>query len=209
MSYHLRSAYIVLCFFTFLLASGCRDSPAVLIKGMQGQEGKASKIMILPLGNFPSGNARNTTAQLQKIVSNVTLLQPLPLPRHAYYAPRNRYRADSLIQWMRAKAGPGEVYVGLTLQDISTTKNEHADWGVMGLAYTPGKACVVSNHRLKDKSNFFKVVIHELGHTTGLPHCPEKACFMRDAKGGDPTGEEKEFCQRCSRHLRSKGWKLS
>lgn len=78
----------------------------------------------------------------------------------------------------------------------------------MGLGYCPGKACVASDFRLKNKSNYFKVMIHELGHTAGLPHCSVKTCYMRDAQGGDPTGEEKAFWDKCSIHLQKAGWKV-
>ena len=61
---------------------------------------------------------------------------------------------------------------------------------------------------LKDEKQFFKVAIHELGHTQGLPHCPEKSCYMRDAEGGNPTDEEVEFCPKCKKHLRTKNWEI-
>jgi archaemetzincin len=82
------------------------------------------------------------------------------------------------------------------------------DYGVMGLGFMPGKACVASNFRLRNKKNFFKVVIHELGHTTGLPHCPDKTCYMRDAEGGDHTSLENGFCGKCKKQLVEGGWKL-
>lgn len=52
----------------------------------------------------------------------------------------------------------------------------------------------------------FKVAIHELGHTEGLPHCPVKSCFMRDSEGRNPTNEEKEFYPKCKKQLIDKGW---
>ena len=61
---------------------------------------------------------------------------------------------------------------------------------------------------LLNKKDFIKVVVHELGHTTGLPHCPDKTCYMRDAKGGDHSDNEKGFCENCKRHLAGNGWKL-
>ena len=78
----------------------------------------------------------------------------------------------------------------------------------MGLGFCPGRACVASVYRLKDKNNFYKVAVHELAHTTGLPHCPDKTCYLRDAKGTDPTAEEIAFCNTCSNYLKEKGWKL-
>lgn len=53
----------------------------------------------------------------------------------------------------------------------------------------------------------YKVLVHEIGHTEGLDHCPEKTCLMRDAEGGNPLDEETDFCERCKAHLQRKGWK--
>ena len=57
-------------------------------------------------------------------------------------------------------------------------------------------------------TQFYKVVLHELGHTQGLAHCPAPTCFMRDAAGGNPTTQETGFCPRCTTHLRRRGWQL-
>ena len=57
---------------------------------------------------------------------------------------------------------------------------------VFGEAYTPGKAALISLWRLKPKFygesagpdvlvlRALKESIHEVGHTLGLPHCPQK-----------------------------------
>ncbi|MFN8290176.1 MAG: hypothetical protein U0U70_07965 [Chitinophagaceae bacterium] len=165
-------------------------------------------VKLLPLGNTTEPFITSVYDSLKKIISAVELLPPEAMPAIAFYKPRNRYRADTLIHWMSNRAKDNEVYVGITMQDISTTKGANPDYGVMGLGFQPGKACVASQMRLRNKSNFYKVVIHELGHTAGLPHCPVKTCFMRDAEGGDPTGEEKEFCRQCRAFLIAKGWRL-
>jgi archaemetzincin len=36
-----------------------------------------------------------------------------------------------------------------------------------------------------------------------------KTCFMRDAEGGNPLNEEKEFCSTCKSFLVKKGWRLN
>jgi len=166
------------------------------------------KIKLLPLRNSDKKIIANTYIKLSRFLSNLEILPTTNMPSSAYYKPRDRYRADSLIHWLNSKAKSNEIYVGLTGVDISATKGIHEDWGVMGLSYIPGKACVVSYARLKDKSTFYKVVIHEIGHTMGLPHCSNKTCFMRDADGKDTTGEEKEFCQACKARLIKSGWNL-
>lgn len=41
--------------------------------------------------------------------------------------------------------------IGITQKDISTSKGQYADWGIMGLAYRPGNSCVASYYRLPSK----------------------------------------------------------
>lgn len=166
------------------------------------------KSYLLPLGKTNDAFVQQTYAGLKQFLPGLQLLPREPMPDMAYYQPRNRYRADSLIKWMRSRAKQNEVYLGITMQDISTTKGDNPDYGIMGLGYQPGQACVASNFRVRNKKDFYKVAIHELGHTAGLPHCPDKSCFMRDAEGTDPTGEEKGFCSNCKAYLKAKGWKL-
>lgn len=168
-------------------------------------------IVIQPLGNFKVDQAKNIFAKIKTINSNVVLRQNIPFPENSYFKPRNRYRADSIIKSLRNNIGKDSVIVGLSHSDISTTKGEIQDWGVMGLGYRPGTSCVVSYFRLTIKNKneqFYKLVVHELGHTAGLPHCAIKTCLMRDAEGGNPLDEEKEFCNSCKSFLKAKGWQL-
>ena len=167
------------------------------------------QILLVPLGSSVSRAMVDEAYQrIRSIIPGAQLLQREPMPQVAYYKPRNRHRADSLIHILSRRAKPHQIYLGLTNQDISTTKGSYADWGVMGLGFCPGRAAVASSFRLKNKQSFWKVAIHELGHTAGLPHCPTPSCLMRDAKGGDPTAEEKAFCNKCKTVLIRQGWRL-
>ena len=48
------------------------------------------------------------------------------------------------------------------------------------------------------RERLWKISIHELGHTFGLPHCPNKGCLMQDAHGTVKTvDEESELCGDC------------
>lgn len=177
------------------------------VEKRQGQK----VIVIQPLGNFELEQSNKVLSEIKTINPNVVLRVTIPFPEKAYYKPRNRYRADSIIKNLKNYIGKDSVIVGLSNCDISTTKNGIKDWGVMGLGYRPGKACVVSNFRLSLKNKnqqFYKLVLHELGHTAGLPHCKVKTCLMRDAEGGNPLDEEKDFCFNCNNYLKSKGWQL-
>ncbi|MDQ6531563.1 zinc-dependent metalloprotease family protein [Flavobacterium sp. LHD-85] len=177
----------------------------------ENTEKNQTVIVIQPLGDFELNQSQKVLAEIKTISPNVVLRQNIDFPRNSFYKPRNRYRADSIIKNLKNNIGNDSVIVGLSHFDISTTKNDIKDWGVMGLGYMPGTACVVSDFRLSKKhrnNQFYKLILHELGHTAGLPHCKIKTCLMRDAKGGNPLNEEKDFCKNCKRFLKNKGWQL-
>ncbi len=168
-------------------------------------------IQVQPFKGVTEEETSLVVAELKKVYPFVQLLPVADLPASAYLPARKRYRADSIIEYLDGHTKGNAVTIGLTHKDISTTKNGINDWGIMGLGFRPGKACVASTFRLSKKNRarqFFKVAVHELGHTEGLPHCPEKYCFMRDAKGGNPIEEEKQFCETCTAVLLGKGWIL-
>lgn len=132
-------------------------------------------------------------------------------PAHAYYKPRNRYRADSTIKWLKQlKPDSVRTIVGITNEDVSVSKGEYKDYGVMGLGYSPGHACVVSTFRPSKtatskthlQQRIMKLVLHEMGHNFGLPHCSNETCFMVDAEGQMKLDQEKELCEACRKKLK-------
>ncbi|MGG9961754.1 matrixin family metalloprotease [Ferruginibacter sp. SUN106] len=166
-------------------------------------------IDVQPFTDMATAETEYVFNEIKNVYPNVTLKNPVPLPQLAFFPLRNRYRADSLIKFLNALVTNEHVIIGLTSKDISTTKDSVADWGVMGLGFCPGKACIASTFRLSKTEKLmqlFKVAIHELGHTQGLPHCEVKSCFMRDAEGRNPTNDEKDFCVNCKNFLKQKGW---
>lgn len=125
----------------------------------------------------------------------VELLPARDLPASTWYAPRKRHRADALLSWLRREILPNAPQcrwiVGLTRGDISVTKGEHKDWGVLGLGEIGGAVAVVSSFRTHKKlrpphtalRRTVKVVNHEIGHMMGLPHVQGPGCLMNDAEG--------------------------
>ena len=173
--------------------------------------GKGVSIVIQPFGDIPPSYVTYVKEQSSQIIPGIIIRKTIPLPKSAFYDPRKRYRADSLIDFLERNTPDGQATIGLTIKDISCTDPRSPDWGVFGLSYCPGKACVASTFRLKGDNileQFFKIAIHELGHTQGLDHCPDTTCIMQDAKGHNTTAQEKGFCNACIKKLKAKGWQF-
>lgn len=130
--------------------------------------------------------------------ADLVLEKSRPLPAYAYYKPRGRYRADSLLKFLHRDY----KIIGVTAKDISVTKGGHQDWGIMGLARSPGNPCVVSLYRTKNIKRLIKTSLHEIAHTYGLKHCEEDTCWMHT--GDVPMSEhdrQVDFCGECKKKL--------
>lgn len=141
----------------------------------------------------------------------IVIAKPKQFPVHTYYKPRNRYRADSTIKWLKEiKPDSVRTIAGITDEDVSTTKIGHVDFGVMGLGYKPGEACVISTYRLKRtaknaqhlRERLFKVVVHEMGHNFSLDHCADQQCIMVDAEAKMKLDDVKGLCSKCKKRMR-------
>jgi archaemetzincin len=193
---------LILCSAFFLSACKQKSSDKNAFK-------KHLTINIQPFEDFSMVDSKFIQSKILEIYPYVTVSEKISFPKNAYVSGRNRFRADSLIRFLQRINKKGQVTVGLTNFDISTSKNNIDDWGVMGLGFRPGTSSIASTFRLDKKKKLeqlFKVAVHELGHTQGLPHCEVKTCLMRDAKGKNPTDEEKDFCDDCKNVLKRKGW---
>lgn len=170
-----------------------------------------SSIIIQPFAGASTAEVKYVFTELKKIYPLVALYQAIDLPQKTCNSTRKRYRADSLINYLKSIGPPGAVILGLTNKDISTTKGNVPDWGVMGLGFCPGSACIASGFRLsadRRADQLFKVAVHELGHTQGLPHCAVTTCLMKDAVGKNATAALSSFCATCTSYLQTRGWLL-
>ena len=169
-------------------------------------------IYLQPYGNFTKEEASKLGKELGKHLFEMfgadfdcEALPPLPLSDSLMNKAKSRYRADKIIKSLSAKADDHSIYIGLTHKDISCSIRGNADWGVQGLSLIPGKACVVSTFRVKDRHDFWKVACHEFIHTYfNYLHCPkdDPRCLMQDAKGHPNYKNKKGLCPYCQSVLK-------
>lgn len=192
--------FIALALATF----GCR--------GAEQQEHLS--VLLIELGSV----SENTSKQAEHALSltwDVTLDRKTDqLPTVAYYEPRKRYRADKILDYLEKTYAGYDRVIAITEADVSTTMRNHEDWGVFGLGRNPGFAAVVSDHRLRLDNpsedllavRVYKVVLHEFGHTLGLPHCTRSGkCPMQDAQGKVATVDRSlpSLCDDCRKEVAS------
>lgn len=187
------------------------------------KEYKGKLLGIIPYKGIDAKEVEQISKTIEDFYSiQTTILPQQDLPKTAFVAIKSpRYRADSIIRIQNRNLPDSlDFIMGLTVKDVSVTKNnkdgtikkpewKYNDFGVMGLAYRPGKSSIISKFRLKNNDKklelerFKKVVIHEFGHNLGLPHCENTHCVMTSAAEKISTidTEKMELCSKCKRQL--------
>lgn len=143
---------------------------------------------------------------------NAVILPHSTVPQTAYYKPRNRYRADTILNFLEIFSKDSVDFVaGFTSVDISASVGKHGDWGVFGLGSCPGPTCIISSYRLDNdhptpqhlRIRIRNVLLHELGHNFGLPHCSNANCLMKAADGklASVEGDSVTLCRSCRSEL--------
>ncbi len=139
--------------------------------------------------------------------------EPLAAPESAYDPGRGQYRSDVLLGYLRLLTPERvEKLIALTELDLYVPGLNF----VFGQAELGGRDALVSVARLRPEfygdapdpllfhARVRKEVVHELGHTYGLEHCPDPRCVMSFSNSiVDVDRKSSQFCERCRRKLQS------
>lgn len=162
------------------------------------------EVQILPFEGTEQRELQALIQELALLGIQGTILPKASIVAPSYNAQRRQYNAEILLD--RVRLAPGPCTLGVTSRDLYV---EGLNF-VFGLADSPGKAAVISLHRLSAgtdetafRSRAVKEAVHELGHTRGLGHCADPRCVMAFSNSlADTDRKGKEFCSRCAHKLR-------
>ena len=141
----------------------------------------------------------------------VRRMDPLPIPEGAYDPKRKQYQSVEIMKTLAqfAPSGIGRI-LGVTNADLSIPMLTF----LFGQAQLNGPIAVVSLCRLHQefyglpanldllRERAVKEVLHELGHTFGLPHCSDPKCPMSLATHIQIVDAKSErYCARCGMQL--------
>jgi archaemetzincin len=164
-------------------------------------------VELVPLRNVPAAVVDEAARGLRaRLPVDVVVAPRLPLPAAARVGATARYRADRLLDELEQLPGAAAKVMGVAAVDIVTRKGRAPNWGVLGLGSLDGRTAVVSTFRMRRgateervRERRWKTVLHELGHTFGLDHCPTPGCIMEDARGTVATSDrEHALCPACA-----------
>ena len=193
---------------------GNRNNTGSQLKKQQTENNKHT-VALLPFNDADTDVVQQLKRELEKqLTVELSVLDKTALPANAFYKPRQRYIADSLLVFLSAvNNGKAEKIIGLTVKDIATRKGDIENWGILGLGTCPGEACIISTFRAGKKKIAYKdflrritpLALHELGHTYGLEHCPVQSCLMKDAEGKMKLDNGNAYCNKCRNYLLAMG----
>ncbi|OQB26030.1 MAG: Peptidase family M54 [Chloroflexi bacterium ADurb.Bin180] len=151
---------------------------------MRRESGKpASAVTLVPMGRLPPELLRWLQERLHETLRRpVSVGKPVGLPPAAYHAQRQQYIGEAILAALRPlPLPPGTQAVALVDGDCYTPGLNF----VFGQAARGGMMAFVALPRLRQsfyglpedpalfQERVLKEVIHELGHTWNLPHCPD------------------------------------
>lgn len=162
-------------------------------------------VALVPFEGVAPEIVENLARDLSFLDEMIDIAPLKPVPDSSYNARRDQYRAEQFLDSVRNNRA--DKVLGITNDDLYVESLNF----VFGLAERPGKAAVISIHRLREgadeqtfRDRVIKEAVHELGHTMGLGHCDNPRCVMHFSNSLQDTDHKgKSFCPRCQGTLSS------
>jgi len=168
---------------------------------------KRPVIVLVPIGPVPMAVLVHLQLGLPSILKrDVIIGAGIPLPGTAFVASRNQYLGSALLDDLEQHdVSQAERVVGVIDADAFAPGLNF----IFGQAKLPGRYAVVALPRLRDSfrgrpenvakfvDRALKETVHELGHTFGFEHCPNRKCVMHFSNSfGDTDYKDARFCER-------------
>lgn len=169
------------------------------------------EIDLQPFGEIGGNILLYLQAELRKIFGCLaTINQPIPVLKEAYMPERKQYLSDLFLDTLKADGNKRKTVLGITDENLYTPGLNF----VFGQADPQHLAAVISLNLLRQenyglppdegllKERSLKEAVHEIGHTLGMPHCPDGSCVMHFSNSLMDTDYKKPyFCGRCQPKL--------
>ena len=163
-----------------------------------------------PIGMVDAGVLRDAGQFIREHFGGEAVCRaPIAIPEGAYDSRRKQFSSVAfMLALARAVPGDEDRLVGLTECDLFIPMLTF----VFGQAQLRGRIALVSLARLRQEfygvapdpdlleGRLEKEISHELGHSFGLIHCPDRECVMSLAISIQEVDRKKaEFCHSCGR----------
>lgn len=166
-------------------------------------------VWLQPCNSFTENEAKKLAPVIEKAIEENTGLEfyvgvrnNIKLPKSLYNENKSRYRALKILNYLRDTFDVShDGIIALTHNDISDSKDNIKDFGIEGLAYIGKRVAVASDFRIKNKTQFWKVIIHEFLHSfCDLKHCKnnDSSCLMRE---GAMRKSQIKLCKDCKQKI--------
>ncbi len=166
---------------------------------------RAMRVLLQPIGESDWQLLARVAIRLPQFLTFIECqVSPKSLPLlPGAITPRRQWLANALLAHLVVPSGFDRV-VGVTNVDLVVPPFNF----VFGIAEIDGMRAIISTARLIDHNaevtelRTIKEVLHELGHTLGLLHCPDPTCvaaFSNTLADTDRKGPQ--FCLKCYQRL--------
>ncbi len=170
------------------------------------------KILIMPFGEIDPDTLDSMARALRENYQCETVAgEPAPVPGKTFNARRGQYHATKILKVLEAKKSDTcDLMLGVIDKDLYVPGLNF----VFGEADVLARIAVIGLPRLRqehysldpDPELFLlrtaKEAVHELGHTCGLGHCPDRKCIMHFSNSlSDPDVKGTAFCTACKKKL--------